>query len=702
MSGPGKDEDKPKLERFDGSQPSSYRRWRRKAELMLLALPNTYTKDRWGAKLLEYISGEAEEVCEALPLEKVIKEDGHKLIFEALDGKYKELQKEALHNHLQEYFYDLRIRPGESYRNMMVRQETAYRRLQEHALELPEEVRGWFILQKLQMEPAAQALVLTSSGGSLKYQDVTKAIQSIFPHGTARNSGGKTKEVFSTETEDNEVPENEAAEDVFQAIADQVQSSEEYEEEDAVDVFETYKDIRRRVQQKKLGRGYKEPRGSDWKLTGTVKGKLELLKSRTKCHLCKEVGHWKRECPKKAQMGSGHGRAARGSSSSNEAMVADDSSMGYKGVGEEHFLDMDELEKFEIFLAEREGDIDVVVATKEEAMNSEGDVSGDFERSLQQFFTSSEPSDRADVSEAYMAEFADLAERMAKTLEKSGQRVRVIPESHEFRFGNAGVLRCNLAWQEQRAMSYAGQMSADAPMESFVRTQLIADLMQEVTGAMNPEEMTDINAKILDEAPDHNDDEPGDDLPGIAGNLGSRIFNIGKYQKQGQLMTFKNAYEMDKRYIAWVRKFIKGKSDPANGKTYHPTMAQFRLYIAIRDQKKSARIQMEQGVYAESGGSESQAPVVPVMSTAPRVMASRPKPKARSATRASSSNQTAAPSHALGPHARELDYDDQWLLMTETTPSRAETSSERRRRLLQQQIQNLTHQLETLEDEDEI
>ena len=50
MSGPGKEDERPKLERFDGSQPSSYRRWRRKAELMLLALPNTYTKDQMGCK----------------------------------------------------------------------------------------------------------------------------------------------------------------------------------------------------------------------------------------------------------------------------------------------------------------------------------------------------------------------------------------------------------------------------------------------------------------------------------------------------------------------------------------------------------------------------------------------------------------------------------------------------------------------------
>ena len=360
MSGPGKDEERPKLERFDGSDPGMYRRWRRKAELMLLALPTTYSKDRWGAKLLEYVSGEAEEVCESLSLEKLTKDDGHKLILEALDARYKELDKESLHKDLQEYFYGLKIRPGETYRNLTVRLDTSYRRLKEHAVELPDEVKGWFLLQKMQLEQSAQAMVLTATKGSLKYAEVDKAIQSIFPQGTARNSSAKTKEVFAAEGAELSSVEEESAEDVYEAIAEAMQAMEEYDDEEAVDVFETYKDIRRRVQQKKLGRGYKGHQGGDWKLTGTVKGKLELLKSKTKCHICKETGHWKRECPKRNQQGGYAGRHHK-PSGSGDAMVADETSENYYGLDQEHFLDVDELEKFEIFLAERGNNIDVVL-----------------------------------------------------------------------------------------------------------------------------------------------------------------------------------------------------------------------------------------------------------------------------------------------------------------------------------------------------
>ena len=259
MSGSEDRDDKPRLEKFDGSMPSQYRKWRRKAQLMLLALPTTFSKDRWGAKLLEHLSGEAEEVCEGLSLDKLTKDDGHELVFQTLDAKYKELQKDALHKHLSEYFFGTSIRANETYRNLVVRLDTAYRHLQEHSVELPEEVRGWFLLRKLQLDAGAEAMVLTHTRGSLKYTDVTAAVTAIFPHGVSKTGGAKSKEVFEAVTEDGAEAEehDDGSEDVFQAVADQIQQQEDYDEEDAIEVFETYQDIRKKMQQKKMNRGYR-------------------------------------------------------------------------------------------------------------------------------------------------------------------------------------------------------------------------------------------------------------------------------------------------------------------------------------------------------------------------------------------------------------------------------------------------------------
>ena len=254
-------DDGPKLERFDGTQPATYRRWGRKAELMLMALPNTYSKAKWGAKLMELLSGEAEEVCETIPVEKLIKDGGHELVLKALDDKYQELEKDALHKHLTEYFY----------------------------------VRGWFLLRKLGLESTAEAMILTHTKGSLKYPDIRKAVKDIFPQGVAKGASSKVKEVFEVDTVTTATTEEDDVNEVYQAVADQVQNNPEYDDEDALDVFETYKEVRKQVQQRKLGRGYK-PYGQrpEWTLTGTVKGRIEQLKMKTKCHGCGERGHWKK------------------------------------------------------------------------------------------------------------------------------------------------------------------------------------------------------------------------------------------------------------------------------------------------------------------------------------------------------------------------------------------------------------------------
>ena len=70
-----KDEDKVRLERFDGTEPAGFKRWRQKAELMLLALPTTFEKTRWGPKLCKFTAGEAEELVENLSVEELCKEN---------------------------------------------------------------------------------------------------------------------------------------------------------------------------------------------------------------------------------------------------------------------------------------------------------------------------------------------------------------------------------------------------------------------------------------------------------------------------------------------------------------------------------------------------------------------------------------------------------------------------------------------------
>ena len=50
-------EERVALEPFDGSDPSAYRRWRRRAQLMLAALPTTVGKGQAGGKAYAVCEG---------------------------------------------------------------------------------------------------------------------------------------------------------------------------------------------------------------------------------------------------------------------------------------------------------------------------------------------------------------------------------------------------------------------------------------------------------------------------------------------------------------------------------------------------------------------------------------------------------------------------------------------------------------------
>ena len=378
-----KDEVTAKLEKFDGTEPGVYKRWRRKAELMLLALPSTVDKTKWGPKLCEFVAGEAEELIEHPSIAELCKEDGYKAVLKALDEKYLSRKQEELQKYLKEYFYKCVIKQGETFRQFGVRLETSYRHLGEHDINLPSEVRGWFLMKKMCLDTTQEALVLTASSGSLKYESIVEAVSKVMPEGKCAVAP-KAKDVFLLEDgsefqmQEAVIPnvEEETVDEVFEAIALHVQE-QDGEYEDALEVFETYTDIRRKMQQQKMARGFKGGATSHLHLEGTMQGKLQQIKDRTRCFICLRPGHWKRECPKKDKSqskGSSGGKGQKNEKTKQdgyEAMVAD-----LESANESRVLSMDaarwkeQLEQEAFFTEEHVNQLDVMFTEAESTIRT--------------------------------------------------------------------------------------------------------------------------------------------------------------------------------------------------------------------------------------------------------------------------------------------------------------------------------------------
>ena len=98
--------------------------------------------------------------------------------------------------------------------------------------------------------------------------------------------------------------------EAMEVVANKAQTLDE--EEDALEVFEAYAQVRKKIMEQKKSRGFNVCQKSDpekWRLKGTVQGRLEMIKSRTRCHRCHQRRHWKRECPIKNHASGNDGKA---------------------------------------------------------------------------------------------------------------------------------------------------------------------------------------------------------------------------------------------------------------------------------------------------------------------------------------------------------------------------------------------------------
>lgn len=432
---------------------------------MLASLPSTIGKEKHGPKLMAYVSGEAEALLEHLGVEDICSEGGDQKIWKIMDEKYSPQPIDLLQEGLRGFFYELQVKQGESFRQFSARFTAAQRKLEEQKVTLPEVVQGFLFMKKLKLDAQHESMLLTMSGGKLELSSILHAMNAIFPVGKGGMCKANVKDVYQAETEEF-LDEEEELQQAMEMLADDIQAKEDWQEEDILEAFESYTEIRKKLQDQKIGRGYFQKgntgkgkgKHEGFKFSGSISGRIDQLKQRTKCHHCHRYGHWKKECPLKATSST-----STGTSSGKEVLIVEENDPRTRHVWEAFMMEEtpESASSWDHNLANdvlNTGNADTHSTGNQQILYQSHEGCGP-ERRLEQPFEVFRVEEELRARETDpilgLCGIPDTACRRTSVgsgtlaliegnLSKKGLKVQKARVSNEFRFGNNGVLTSDM------------------------------------------------------------------------------------------------------------------------------------------------------------------------------------------------------------------------------------------------------------------
>ncbi|CAK8987801.1 Retrovirus-related Pol polyprotein from transposon RE1 (Retro element 1) (AtRE1) [Includes: Protease RE1 [Durusdinium trenchii] len=196
----------------------------------------------------------------------------------------------------------------ESFGEFIVRQDALFRELREEGVTLDDTVRGHIMFRQANLSQIQEDQVTTWSQGKFDRTSVVSALRKL--EKVQRDRGGKhyltADEVFSEE-----VDSDEDGDFIYIGEDDLTQI---YEESELNEALATYQQVRQAIREQRNGRGYFQPKGSgksggshsaskghkqvqNIKFSGKgTRVHTDVLKLRTKCAKCGQIGHWAKEC----------------------------------------------------------------------------------------------------------------------------------------------------------------------------------------------------------------------------------------------------------------------------------------------------------------------------------------------------------------------------------------------------------------------
>eukprot|EP00971_Amphidinium_carterae_P338719 6476216-Amphidinium_carterae.1 len=277
---------------FDGT-PDLYVRWRRMLDLWLRT--TDIKAEKRGRKLLGVLTGAALNAALTVSDEDLTSGEGVQAILQVLDLMFSPYKEARMQQAFVKAVYEGCKAKSESFMTYVARKSTELLDLDREGCVLPSMARGLVLVQQAKLGDRHADDLRTWTENRFELHHVTKALIKMDTDG--KRSTSNYTSLFEEEEEEGM--------DAFWEEGSNATLSE-----GEAEVLVQYAEARRMLQQKKLNRGYFRGEGKgEGKGDGKGKGKqakgyktsLENLIARTRCALCKEKGHWKRECPKKGQ-----------------------------------------------------------------------------------------------------------------------------------------------------------------------------------------------------------------------------------------------------------------------------------------------------------------------------------------------------------------------------------------------------------------
>ena len=286
-----------------------------------------------GAKILRCLTGAAEAVCDEIDVDQLLTEQGADLIISKLKEYYQPHLETSMPKAFEKAVYGEARKNKESFSEFILRQDAAYRELAEEGVKLSDDVKGYVMFRQGNLSQTQEDQVTTWTQGSYDRAAVIKAFRRLDK--VHKEKGGRHFASYEGDSDGEFVEEDGDSEEFVYLGEGDLQQV--YEEEEIQEALATYQQVRKAIKDQKVSRGYFGPRsnssaqsssggkgGGKSKISGSIKfsGKgggtkvhIDLLKLRTKCARCGQLGHWARECVNepdgRGKKSAGDGSAAK-------------------------------------------------------------------------------------------------------------------------------------------------------------------------------------------------------------------------------------------------------------------------------------------------------------------------------------------------------------------------------------------------------